>query len=281
MKIIEVENLSFKYKRSQEYALKNINLKIDEGEIVLLTGPSGCGKSTLLRAINGLIPHFYPGEYRGRVIVHGKIVSETPVYEMAKIVGMVFQNPENQLFASTVEREIVFGLENLHLSREEINKRLNNVLKLLNIEHLRNRPPFELSGGQQQKVAIASVIALQPKVLILDEPTSNLDPLSAIEILQTVLMLRKKLGITVIIVEHRLELVSPIVDRIVIMKNGRIFSEGDPREILYNEVAERAGIGIPKIIKIINLIKQNNKDINISEKPLTPEEFIEIIRGYI
>ncbi|OYT31734.1 MAG: energy-coupling factor ABC transporter ATP-binding protein [Thermofilum sp. ex4484_79] len=200
--VIYFRDVSFKYSNSEQFALKDINLNINKGEFVLITGPSGCGKSTLCRIINGLIPHFYGGTLTGEAIVLGYDVSHTPTYVLARYVGMVFQNPENQLFLSSVEKELAFGLENLSIPKPEIEKRVQEVAQLMNIETLLDKAPYELSGGQQQKVAIASVLVMYPKILVLDEPTSNLDPRSAMEIIDLIFRLNKKFGITVIIIEQ-------------------------------------------------------------------------------
>ena len=274
--IVEFKNFWFKYVNTDEYALKSINLKIRKGEFILLTGPSGCGKSTLCRAINGLIPHFYEGEYKGEVFVLGKKASKVPTYLLAKNVGMVFQNPENQLFSSTVEREIAFGLENLGMSTIQIKKRVDHVLRLLGLENIRYKQPFELSGGQQQKVAIASILAMEPNIVILDEPTANLDPLSALNLLKLLKDLNKKLKITVIFVEHRLELATRFATRLILMKNGKIIEDGPPRNILLKTASKAAGIGIPKTIEIYK--KLMLKGIQLDSPPITPYELAENIK---
>ncbi|MEM5825286.1 MAG: ABC transporter ATP-binding protein, partial [Thermofilaceae archaeon] len=186
MAVIELNDVYFRYQGSDEYALRGVTLSADRGEFIVLVGPSGCGKSTLLRVLNGLIPHFYEGEFRGEARVAGLDVKRTPTHILARHVGMVFQDPENQLFLSSVEREIAFGLENMGLPRSEIKRRVEEALRLFGLEELRDKAPYELSGGQQQKVAIASVMVLEPEVLAMDEPTANLDPLSALEILSLV-----------------------------------------------------------------------------------------------
>ena len=192
MKIIEVKDLGFKYAGTDFYAIRGVNLEIDEGEFVVLAGKSGCGKTTLLRCLNGLIPHFYEGEFRGRVLIDGIDTRECPPHILSQKVGMVFQNPDNQLFALSVEADIAFPLENLGLPREEIRDRVEWALKLLGIEELRKRSPFELSAGQKQKVAIASVLAMKPKILLLDEPTSSLDPVSAKNLIDAIIDLNRR-----------------------------------------------------------------------------------------
>ena len=177
--MIEFKDFSFYYPNCEIPSLDKINVRIDEGEFLVITGPSGGGKSTFLRSINGLIPNFYGGKISGEVLVKGKNVSKTPTNQMSEIVGMVFQDPENQLVSNQVEREIAFGMENLCFSKEIMKKRIEESLDAVNISRLRNKTIHELSGGQKQKVAIASALATHPEILLLDEPTSELDPGSA------------------------------------------------------------------------------------------------------
>jgi len=271
------ERVSYKYPRSEEYSLKKVNLRIEQGEFAVITGPSGCGKSTLCKCINGLIPHSYGGTFKGKVIVHGKCTLEHPVYELAQLVGLVFQDPESQLFCSTVEKEIAFGLENLGLPREEILARVEEALDLLGIAHLRYRAPYELSGGEQQKVAIASCIAMRPKVLVLDEPTANLDPLSAKSVLDVVYALNKKLGVTVILVEHRLEMISHLASKLVVMYRGEVLTQGPPREVLFNWKILEIGVGLPKPLLIALMLAE--KGFPIEAPPLLPEELVELVAG--
>jgi len=279
MVLIEVDSLTFTYSGRRNPALTDINLKIDSGEFVLLVGPSGCGKSTLCRCLNGLIPHFYEGELHGEVYVDGLRVRDTPTYLLSQRIGMVFQNPQNQLFSLSVEGDIAFALENLAVPREEIRKRVDEVLKLLRIEHLRNRSPFELSGGQQQKVAIASVLALRPKVLLLDEPTSFLDPLSAAQLLESIHEIKKKLELTILMVEHRIELAAARASRIIVMDKGRIVYEGAVREFFEEYDGYSYGVYTPKVVRLAKEINKRRRLFN--RLPLDPEEFEQEVRGYI
>ncbi|MEM2337144.1 MAG: ATP-binding cassette domain-containing protein [Candidatus Bathyarchaeia archaeon] len=277
MAIIETKNLTYTYSGAGWPAIKEVSIKIEKGEFVLITGPSGCGKTTLCRCFNGLIPHFYQGELKGEITVAGLKVREHPVYELATHVGMVFQNPENQLFALTVEKDVAFGLENLGVSREEIRKRVDWALKLTGIYELRERTPTELSGGQQQRVAIASVLAMQPEVMVLDEPTSFLDPLGAKKIFEIIYELNKKLGITIVLVEHRLDLTAKYADHIIIMDGGRVVLDGEPREVLSLEEARLIGVGIPKATRLYQMLKADG--MKLCEKlPLSSEEMAEKIR---
>ncbi len=255
--IVRVENLSFRYQDTSKWVLRDFDISAGAEEIIILAGPSGCGKSTLLRSINGLIPHMYTGEYSGDVFVDGKKVKETTMSHLAQQVGLLFQNPENQIFMFSVERDVAFGLENLGVSTTEIRKRVDESMQLLGITHLAQRPPHELSDGQKQRVALAGVIAMRPKLIILDEPTSLLDPRTALELVELIDRLRKEVGITFIVVEHRLDLLVRIADRMVVMSDGRKVLEGRPSEVLADDRAEGYGISIPAISKLRNQLRKD------------------------
>jgi len=274
--IIETEELTYTYPVGEKPAFRDVNLKIEEGEFVIITGPSGCGKTTLCRCFNGLIPHFYGGKLEGEIRVCGLNVKDHPTYEIAQHVGMVFQNPENQLFALSVEKDVAFGLENLGVPRKEIRKRIDWALKITGTYNLKNRPPYELSGGQQQRVAIASVLAMNPDVMVLDEPTSFLDPVGAEKIFEVIGRLNREMSMTIILVEHRLDLVSRYADRIIVMHDGRIMMNGDPREVLVSEEARLVGIGIPKATMLYKILK--HRGISLNRPPLYSEEACQVIR---
>jgi energy-coupling factor transport system ATP-binding protein len=229
--IVRVENLSFRYQGTNKWVIREFDLTAGAEEIMILAGPSGCGKSTLLRSINGLIPHMYPGEYTGDVFVGGNKVRETGMSHLAQEVGLLFQNPENQIFMFSVERDVAFGLENLGVPTSEIRKRVDESMQLMGITHLAQRAPHELSDGQKQRVALAGVIAMRPKLIILDEPTSLLDPKTALELVELIDRLRREIGITFIVVEHRLDLLVRIANQMVVMSDGRKVLEGRPAEI--------------------------------------------------
>jgi len=248
--LISITDLSFRYFGSKAPVLEKINLQIAQNEIVLIVGHSGSGKSTLLRAINGLIPHQHNGDYSGDVTVDGLSVPRTSMSKLALRVGYIFQNPENQIFMFSVERDIGFGLENLGLPREEIRQRVDWAMDLLKIRDLALKAPHELSDGQKQRVAIAGVIAMRPKILILDEPTSLLDPFTARELVQLVLKVRQELGMTILIVEHRLDLMAKICDRIVVVDGGKIVWEGTPRSVLSKTDVSNYGVTVPAIVKL-------------------------------
>jgi energy-coupling factor transporter ATP-binding protein EcfA2 len=266
--IISMRELSFKYFGADRSVLTAINLEISRGDIVLIAGKSGSGKSTLLRAINGLIPHQHSGDYRGAVVVDGLEVSRSKMSELAVKVGYIFQNPENQIFMFSVERDIAFGLENLGLERAEIRKRVDSALATLGIRELALRAPHELSDGQKQRVAIAGTIAMQPKILIFDEPTSLLDPYTARSLIQVIKTLHDNLGITILIVEHRLDLVSTIANRVLVIDQGRIIFDGPPRLVMYESDVSQYGVGEPPVVRTAKLLRTPR----LKSNPLTPDE---------
>lgn len=276
--MINVAGLTFYYTDTSDPALKDITLTIGDGEFVLLTGPSGGGKSSFCRCLNGLIPHFYGGSISGQVIVAGQDTLKSSTKEMATSVGFVFQDPENQLVSLDVEREIAFGLENLGFPRDLIAKRLEESLDTLGIAHLRYRPLNELSGGEKQKVAIAAVLALHPKVLVLDEPTSELDPKGAEDLLSVITRLNDELGLTVLLVEHRLDRVIQYVDRLIIFNDGAIVIDGAIDDIMTNRYREltEIGIGVPPLIRLFQELRK--RDTGISKIPLTVKEGRSTIR---
>ncbi len=247
---VEFNDFSFTYAGSTKPAASHVTFTVGEGDVAVLAGLSGSGKSTILRAINGLIPHIYPGEYSGSVKVEGMTVQETPTYELAKKVGFLFQNPENQIFMFTVERDIAFGLENMGYDPKVIREKTDWAMDLLGIRDLAKRSPSELSDGQKQRVAIAGSLVMDPTILVLDEPTSLLDPHTALEVVRLTKELNKRLGLTVILVEHRLELVSTIASKIIVVKDGSIWIQGTPQEVLLSDGLEEVGLSLPPVVEV-------------------------------
>ena len=276
MVIIETKNITYTYPGISKPSISGVSIKVEKGEFVLITGPSGCGKTTLCRCFNGLIPHFYQGELKGEITVAEMDTNKNQTHTMAKSVGLVFQNPENQLFALSIEKDVAFGLENLGVPREEMRERVDWALKLTGIYDLRERSPHEVSGGQQQRVAIAAVLAMQPEIIVLDEPTSFLDPLSAEKIFEVIHELNKKLGITVVLVEHRLDLTAKYADHIIIMDEGKVCFDGNPRKILSTEETRLIGVGIPKATLLYQILKKEG--VNLSNlTPLSSEELAKLL----
>ena len=258
MTLITFNNFHFRYKKNKEYQLNNINLKIDENKFILLCGETGSGKTTLIRSMNGLIPQFYPGYYKGNVIVNGKDNSETPIAELAKDVGIVFQNPENQLIAMDVENEIAFGMENLGFPKEKMIEKLKNITRTMEIEHLLDKAPFELSGGEEQRVAIASILVLEPKILILDEPLSSLDPYMAEKIIFLLKEIQIETNTTIIISEHRMDLILPVVDEIILMSNGYVLEHDTKENIINGKTFQDLNLNKPIIYSIFSQLKKEN-----------------------
>lgn len=277
MTAIETKNLTYTYQGGTKPAITDVTIKIQKGEFALITGPSGCGKTTLCRCFNGLIPHFYQGTLAGEVLAAGLNVTKHPIYELAKHVGLVFQNPENQLFALSVEKDVAFGLENLGVPRSEIRKKIDWALNLTGISDLRERAPYELSGGQQQRVAIATILAMDPEIIVLDEPTSFLDPLSAKKIFEVIYELNRSLGLTVVLVEHRLDLTAKYTDHIIIMNEGKVVSDGDARGILSSELSRLIGVGIPKATLLYHMLWKDGVDLGTTI-PLSSDELANLLK---
>lgn len=276
MPVIEVKGLAYTYPGAERPVLREISLAVDRGEFVIITGPSGCGKTTLCRCFNGLIPHFYGGSMSGEVLVAGLSAKECSITELAQHVGMVFQSPENQLFALSVEKDVAFGLENLAISRDEMRKRVDWALEITGVADLRVKAPYELSGGQQQRVAIASVLAMRPEIMVLDEPTSFLDPASAGRIFEVLGSLNRDLGLTVVLIEHRLDLATRYANRVIVMDQGQIRLDGDPSTVYASRDAQLLGIGIPKSVRLYQILKE--KGVDLYRPPLTAHEAAAMIR---
>lgn len=277
MTLIKFENFSFRYKENKEYALNNINLKINKNRFILLAGETGSGKTSLIRCMNGLIPRFYSGYYKGIVYVGEKNTIDTAIADLSTEVGIVFQNPENQLIAMDVEHELVFGMENIGLSPEIIKQRLEEVIQLTDIESLLSKAPYEISGGEQQRVAIASILVLEPKLIILDEPTANLDPYISRKIIALLKEIQRERNITVMISEHRLDLVLPAVDEIILMKEGNILMHDSKELVISNEIFQTLNLNKPQIYSVFNQLKIQN--IITGEAPLSIPEALNRIRS--
>jgi energy-coupling factor transporter ATP-binding protein EcfA2 len=257
--IIVAENLGFKYTGAKKPAIQGLDLTIGENEFILLTGPSGCGKTSLCRCLNGLIPNFYQGEWTGRLSVDGLDVTTQLTSELSRKIGYVFQNPENQLFALTVEKDIAFGPENLGFTRDEIRNRVDQAMTITGTTGLKDLAPYELSGGQQQRVALAGVLAMRPSVIVLDEPTSFLDPRTAEDVMKAADDLRRQLGLTIIVVEHRLDLVARYAERIIVMNEGRIVADGNLDLVLdaQFDLLEGLGVGIPRVSLLWAMLRKD------------------------
>lgn len=241
--MIEMQNVSFSYPDSADGGLKNINLTIPDEQCVLLCGRSGCGKTTLTRLINGLIPQFFAGELTGKVLLDGENLFDLPMYRIAEKVGSVFQNPRTQFFNVDTDSEIAFGMENEAVPQEQMGQRVVETAKALRIENLLGRNIFALSGGEKQKIAFASVYAMNPQIYLLDEPSSNLD-MAAIHDLRAHLRLIKSQGKTIVVAEHRLYYLMDVADRIVYLDNGHIAGDWTPEQFCLLSTEKRQSMGL-------------------------------------
>ena len=280
--MIKIENLTYVYNPNTPFetkALNGVNLEIKEDEFIGLIGHTGSGKSTLIQHLNGLTK-----PTSGKIIVDGVDITSkgANLRELRQKVGLVFQYPEYQLFEETVYKDIAFGPKNLGLSEKEVESRVVNAMELvrLDFETLKDRSPFELSGGQKRRVAIAGVLAMKPKVLILDEPTAGLDPRGRDEILGEIFELYNSGGITIILVSHSMEDVAKLVNRIIVMNDGKVAMDGTPREVFkHSDELENLGLDIPQVTKFMKAYKKRNN--SISDDILTIEEAKEELLKYL
>lgn len=249
--VIRIENLSFAYAAGKGNALTDINLEIARGEYIGVMGLNGAGKTTLGLSLNGIIPQSAIGHYEGKVTVEGLDAAHTPVREMAKTVGIVFDNPEFQMSQVSAAEEVALGLENLGVPTEEMIPRVSDALALVGLAGFEERSPLALSGGQQQRLAIAAVLVMSPRVLFMDEPTSNLDPTGKEEVFELARRLNKEEGMTVIVAEHEAEVLAAYADRIVVLHEGKIMMVGTPSEVFSRgRELEALGIRTPQATEI-------------------------------
>ncbi len=262
---IQIENLSFTYPSRNTPTLNGINAEISPGEFILLTGPTGCGKTTFLRALNGLIPHSSTGIYSGSVTIDDINISRQPLTTTCQQISLLFQNPDDQLFCTLVEDEIAFGLENLGFPSDEINQRIKTALDEVGLSEFRGRKIDELSGGERQRVALASICAMEPKVLLLDEPTSHLDPKAIHEILEIVKKLNREKGITVVLASHQVKQILPYFTRMWLMDAGQIVLDL-PKVKAFLDLTpfQKLGVQIPNADERLNNV--NKVDIHSSSK---------------
>ncbi len=249
--MIEMKDFSFRYTSGKRNALSNLNLTIEDGDFVGIIGNSGAGKSTLTYAINGIVPHHYRGDFYGSVMVNGLDTVEASPEKIADHVGSVFQDVDAQMVTSMVEDELLFGLENFSVPREEIENRVADALEQTGISDLRYRDLDTLSGGQKQKVAVAAILALRPRIIVLDEPTGELDPQSSEQIYSLLARLNREFGTTIIAVEQKIGLLCRHVKKLLVLENGEIMFHGPVRKVLENSrQMEEIGIHVPRIVSL-------------------------------
>ena len=277
MAIINLKDVTYKYPLTDAPALHNISLQVDEGEFVAVVGPNGAGKSTLCYTLAGFVPHFFKGELTGTVEVDGKDLHQANLHEWVLNVGLAFQNPFNQISGAkyTVFEELAFGLENIGVPRDEIMSRVEAAMKLTGISDLADRSPYSLSGGQQQRVALTSILVMQPKVLVLDEPTSQLDPIGTREVFSVIRTLAEQ-GMTVLLAEHKVEWIAEFADRVIALHEGQILLEGNPADVLTSDLLLEKGFGISRYTSAARQAKK----LGLWKKETLPVTLDEAVKGF-
>jgi energy-coupling factor transporter ATP-binding protein EcfA2 len=275
MAIINLQNVTYKYPLTDSPALQNINLQVEEGEFVAVVGPNGAGKSTLCYTLAGFVPHFFKGEFTGTVEVAGMESHNSTLSEWVLNVGLAFQNPFNQISGAkyTVFEELAFGLENIGIPRAEMKPRVEAAMQLTGISDLADRSPYSLSGGQQQRVALTSILVMQPRVLVLDEPTSQMDPIGTREVFSVIHRMAER-GMTVILAEHKVEWIAQFANRVIALKDGQILLEGTPSEVLTSPILAENGFSVSRYTSVARKAKEMglwNKD----RLPVTLDEAVE------
>lgn len=269
--IVVVEGLSFRYPVGADDVLAGIDLRVRKGEFLGITGPSGAGKSTLCLCLRGLIPHSIGGKFRGAVTVAGRRTTEVSPAQLGETVGLVFQDPEAQIIGLTVEEDLAFGPENYAWPRQRIRERIGQALKMVRLEGMEARETYSLSGGQKQRVAIAAALMMIPQILILDEPTSELDPIGKEEVFATIRHLKDERDMTIVMVEHAVEQLAQFADRIIVMERGRIVAQDPPRELFRNvELFHHLeGERVPQVAEVLFALEA---DGTIGPERFTPLE---------
>ena len=275
--IISLQQVTYTYPGTSTPAIKNISLAIPAGQFCAIVGGNGAGKSTLAYTIAGFVPHFYLGSLQGEVSVAGIKTSSTPIHDLVSLVGLVFQNPFNQISGTkfTVREEIAFGMENLGIPRDEMAARCEAMMALVDINELAERFPLGLSGGQMQRVVIASILAMQPQILVLDEPTSQLDPIGSREVLAAIRQLSSQHQMTVLIIEHKLEWLAAYADRVIALAEGTIIADGSPSDVLSDETVWERGVGLTRYTLAARQARAEGRWPAGLKLPVTLEEAIE------
>ena len=280
MPVVEVEDLTVTYRRRREPALRGVSFSVREGEFVALLGPLGAGKTTLLYTMIGIIPHTIPARVDGKVLVDGKDPREHTVAEMVSSMGLVIDDPSVQVFNLTVEDDVAFGPLNLGMPEEEIRRNVEYALRVTRLKGLEKRHPKELSGGQQQALALAGVLAMRPKVMALDEPISMLDPIGKGMVLRAIWDLNREYGITCIIAESGsdLEDVLELADRVIVLSEGRVLADGDPSVAVEGGLLEEIGVGLPQVSELFLKLREHFPDLKV---PVRLEEAVEMVRELV
>ena len=261
MSIIKIENLSVQYLEQEDKALDGISLEVNEGEFVAILGAHGAGKTTLCLSINGIVPNMINADMFGKIEVAGEVPPKIPVRELASKVGSVFDNPEFQMSQLTVFEEVALGLQNLGVEKDTIIENISRSLELVGLAGFEERSPFEISGGQQQRLAMASALSMKPQILVLDEPTSNLDPIGKEEVFTVTRKMNQEEGLTVIIAEHEVEVIAEYADKVILLEEGKITQMGTPEELFPSivNIQSDVGVRIPQITDFASKIPDKFK----------------------
>ena len=278
MGYFKIENVNYKYPLEDKQALKNINIEIKKGEFWAIIGKNGSGKTTFCNMLKRFVPDFYKGELTGKITLEDKELKDYSQKELVQKIGFVFQNPFTQISGvkDTVFEEIAYGLENLGLAQEAIISEVEKILKLLEIEKLRDRNPYDLSGGQKQRVALASIIAMNPDILVIDEPTSQLDPKGTEDIFKIINLMANE-GKTIILVEHKLELIAEYAENILVLDEGEIILSGKASEVLNNKILLEKEIGMTQYSMLAYELEKSGK-VELEEIPITKEKTVELLK---
>lgn len=278
MGYLKLENVNYKYPLEEKNTLQNINIEIKKGEFWAVIGKNGSGKTTLCNILRRFVPDFYKGELTGKITLEGKELKDYSQKEIVQKIGFVFQNPFTQISGvkNTVFEEIAYGLENLGIERETIISEVEKILKLLEIEKLCDKNPYNLSGGQKQRVALASIIAMNPDILVIDEPTSQLDPKGTEDIFKIINLMANE-GKTIILVEHKLELIAEYAENILVLDEGEIILSGKANEVLNNKILLEKEIGMTQYSMLAYELEKARK-IELEEIPITKEKIVELLK---
>ena len=278
MGYLKLENVNYKYPLEEKNTLQNINIEIKKGEFWAVIGKNGSGKTTLCNILRRFVPDFYKGELTGKITLEGKELKDYSQKEIVQKIGFVFQNPFTQISGvkNTVFEEIAYGLENLGIERETIISEVEKILKLLEIEKLRDKNPYNLSGGQKQRVALASIIAMNPDILVIDEPTSQLDPKGTEDIFKIINLMANE-GKTIILVEHKLELIAEYAENILVLDEGEIILSGKAEEVLNNKILLEKEIGMTQYSMLAYELEKSGK-VEFEEIPITKEKTVELLK---
>ena len=278
MGYLKLENVNYKYPLEEKNTLQNINIEIKKGEFWAVIGKNGSGKTTFCNILRRFVPDFYKGELTGKITLEGKELKDYSQKEIVQKIGFVFQNPFTQISGvkNTVFEEIAYGLENLGIERETIISEVEKILKLLEIEKLRDKNPYNLSGGQKQRVALASIIAMNPDILVIDEPTSQLDPKGTEDIFKIINLMANE-GKTIILVEHKLELIAEYAENILVLDEGEIILSGKAEEVLNNKILLEKEIGMTQY-SILAYELEKARKVKLKEIPITKEKTVELLK---